>query len=354
MKKRSLFLGLIASIIAGCATVSSTINRTQQIISGRIYTAEKNSDFERYSEEKAKESACNNARNTLAKSIESDVRADQVYEQNYKNGRLEERIKDFMQVKTNATISGARIEKTQCNKTKRGIFTKTTEYDCSCEISISQLEYYRLIEEHRRNRTIEKTTALVKDNNNRSFRIEKQEVTIGDFAAYLKMEGIKSYEPKCRNKDKWIKYVLNPEDTIWSKNPMLCIDQETAKNYCNFFGKDLPTEEQWEYAAGISYGWLYPWGDDEPTTEPPKKNFGQIDSYEISTKAVDQIPQDISSFGVLGMGGNVAEWTKSQESGRHIAKGGAWNLPTDQTRIKSRILATKPSTSIGFRCVYNR
>ena len=179
--------------------------------------------------------------------------------------------------------------------------------------------------------------------------MDRQEVSIGDFSAYLKMEGKNQYEQKCKNTDRLTTFTINLKKDLWSKKPMICIDQETAKAYCSSFGKDLPTKEQWEYAAGINNGQLYPWGDEDPTTEPPKTNFGQTNSYEINTTNVDNATQDISPFGVLNMGGNVAEWTKDKQ----IAKGGAWNQETEYTRIEHSFKASKPNTSIGFRCIYN-
>ena len=142
MKKKALLFGLLAAMISGCSTITKipTINKTQQTISDRIYTTEKNSESERHSKERSIESACNNARSTLAKSIEAEVRVYEIHELNYKDGILEQRIRDFRSLKTDAIIDSSKIDRVQCDETKTGIFTKTVEYDCSCEVSIHQSE----------------------------------------------------------------------------------------------------------------------------------------------------------------------------------------------------------------------
>jgi formylglycine-generating enzyme required for sulfatase activity len=46
--------------------------------------------------------------------------------------------------------------------------------------------------------------------------------------------------------------------------PVNCVSYDTARAYCNARGADLPTEAQYQYAAGGLAGNLYPWGDDAP------------------------------------------------------------------------------------------
>ena len=65
----------------------------------------------------------------------------------------------------------------------------------------------------------------------------------------------------------------------------------------------LPTEAQWEYAARGPRGRLYPWGDEEPTTE--RANFAPSAG---DTTPVDAHPGGATPEGIHDLAGNVWEW----------------------------------------------
>jgi formylglycine-generating enzyme required for sulfatase activity len=49
------------------------------------------------------------------------------------------------------------------------------------------------------------------------------------------------------------------------RHPINCVDWVQADAFCKAFGKRLPSEEEWEWAArGGERGWAYPWGDEPP------------------------------------------------------------------------------------------
>ncbi len=92
------------------------------------------------------------------------------------------------------------------------------------------------------------------------------------------------------------------------------MDWNRAARYCNWVGKRLPTAEEWAYAALGTEGNLYPWGNSTPSTQFCKIQWdSDREVYAHGTCVVGSFPSDTSPFGVLDMGGNVAEWTATKD-----------------------------------------
>ncbi len=83
-------------------------------------------------------------------------------------------------------------------------------------------------------------------------------------------------------------------------HPINCVNWNQARAYCQSLGRDLPTEAQWEYAGRGTDGRIFPWGNDNPTS--------QICWGQTSTCAVATHPAGMSPFGLSDMSGNVFEW----------------------------------------------
>jgi formylglycine-generating enzyme required for sulfatase activity len=146
--------------------------------------------------------------------------------------------------------------------------------------------------------------------------------------------------------------------------PALQVTWEQASQFCEWAGKRLPTEAEWEKAASWS-----------PTQEKTIWAFGNtfdpalLNSQEAGsddTTPVDQHPDEIN--GTHDMAGNVSEWTNSLNlpypydasdgreeraaPGDRIFRGGSWA----QTQGKARGALRQPappnytSREIGFRC----
>lgn len=152
------------------------------------------------------------------------------------------------------------------------------------------------------------------------------------------------------------------EDPAFDNFPVVNVTWSAAAAYCRWAGKRLPTIEEWEIAAAVApatQGYFqYPWGnqfDKQLANSAAGKAGGD-------TKPVGQYnPAGNSSFGLLDMAGNVAEWTASSvgaanaASGvaQYVIKGGSYRDAPEQLRNQIRQVqdATKGTNWLGFRCI---
>jgi formylglycine-generating enzyme required for sulfatase activity len=163
-------------------------------------------------------------------------------------------------------------------------------------------------------------------------------------------------------------------------HPINCVDRNQATTFCGAYGKRLPTEEEWEYAAGGgSEHRKFPWGDEAPG--PTLINacgsecvdwatsigldwsamFTQSDGWE-TTAPVGSFPRGRTPQGLSDMAGNVWEWTSSNYAKSYnsneftdfcVNRGGGW-ADDDPSYLRAanrlRNAPTSRGYTLGFRC----
>ncbi len=215
-----------------------------------------------------------------------------------------------------------------------------------------------------------------------AFWIEETEVTNAQFAAFVNATGhITSAEQigssQIMNADyDWVTVTgmdwLHPDGTSYSydeNKPVVNVSWIDANAYCQWAGKRLPTESEWEKAARGPNANKYPWGNSEATSN--LANFG--DPMGI-VRVVRSYSNGISFYGAYEMAGNVWElvadyygrdyYLESPDSNPqgpssgefYVAKGGSYGF--DETVIRSAVRVRRgPSQTyadMGFRCAVDQ
>ncbi|HET7144801.1 MAG TPA: SUMF1/EgtB/PvdO family nonheme iron enzyme, partial [Anaerolineales bacterium] len=173
-------------------------------------------------------------------------------------------------------------------------------------------------------------------------------------------------------------------DPEFQDYPVVEVTWYDANAYCQWAGRRLASEAEWERAARGDDMRTFPWGD-----EPPNAHNSNSLNIVGDTSRVGTYTEGASPFGALDMAGNVWEWVAdyyrhsyyaespdenptgpAEDPGNHlrVIRGGSFQDDMLNLRLSNRgyevgpnpsVLSADPayyghrSTKIGFRCADN-
>ena len=135
-----------------------------------------------------------------------------------------------------------------------------------------------------------------------AFYIEKYKVTNAEYCRFLN-----AGNPGYWNWSSWNQAIARNADGRFvvakghEKRPVVGVNWYQASGYTKWMGRRLPTEAEWEFAAGGSEGRTFPWGN-----ESPDETRGHFVGKEYA--AVDAHPAGATPEGIFDLAGNAAEW----------------------------------------------
>ncbi len=183
-----------------------------------------------------------------------------------------------------------------------------------------------------------------------SFHIDKYEVTVAQFKKFAQVAGR-----------------LMPDQPLWSTDthPVVNVDWNDAKSYCEWAGKRLPTEAEWEKAARGGTNTKYSLGDN-------KENLGEYAWYNRNSgdRAHPVGQKKPNQYGLYDMRGNVWEWVSdwydkkyykkspkrnpkgSPNRSDRVVRGGSWLIYAVHCRWAVRVGRSPDErhSCQGFRC----
>jgi formylglycine-generating enzyme required for sulfatase activity len=201
-----------------------------------------------------------------------------------------------------------------------------------------------------------------------AFAIDQTEVTVGQY--WQCVEAGACAAPNADGSQTEPHYLNDP---AFDNYPVINVPWLEANRYCTWLGKRLPTEAEWELAAGWDIERtaksFWPWGNEAALGQANVGNSSVGDPAPVGS-----FPDDRSPLGVMDMAGNVSEWVfdwykvdyysntdntdpigPSQRRGEgtgRVVRGASFADPVEQARTSNRSHqeATYGYPTVGFRC----
>jgi formylglycine-generating enzyme required for sulfatase activity len=144
-------------------------------------------------------------------------------------------------------------------------------------------------------------------------------------------------------------------------HPVVGVTWEDAKVYCNFMGKRLPTEAEWERAARGTQGRKYPWGPSFGPEFAVTRDSAAQGSVSVFTELRDVTPE-----GLYHLAGNVREYVADlyrpynnsvtsasfNNEPERVIRGASWAFGAYEAAgfYRGRTRPNLAWPDVGFRC----
>ncbi len=221
------------------------------------------------------------------------------------------------------------------------------------------------------------------------FALDRQEMTVGKAAELLALHPEIEDEPLARVELAGRKHCTYRTDGLEQEMPVSCVTRELADALCAAQNKRLPTEAEWEYAAGNrDLESRYPWGSDDDICDYAVVARGDAFDKQptfcrdspsaflpVGPTATDPDDRDVSLLGIERLGGSLSEWVADDFSAfgsacwrpeEHVlvdptcvadtmaaaVRGGSWGASRASARAswRQRRSSDQVSDEIGIRC----
>ena len=152
------------------------------------------------------------------------------------------------------------------------------------------------------------------------------------------------------------------------KLPVTYVTWHQAAGYCQWIGKRLPSEAEWEKASRGANGQEFPWGNE---WQHHLSNTG-AEQWDMGVAPIESYQTDKSPYGVYDLAGNVSEWVadwynaypgsdyKSDAFGEKfkVARGAGWSGGEGHYALRlfqrgayrSNLPPDQKFDDVGFRC----